>query len=51
MKKYNITVRHDGGTVVIRVTAKDKKAAKGIILKSEYCPSSAITKIVEIQTN
>lgn len=43
MKTYEFTLKHDGGTATVQVTASTLGAAKYIVLNSEKCPETAIT--------
>ncbi len=46
MKKYLVSLRHDHGDAVLRVTARNKDAAILIVCESERCPERAITGII-----
>lgn len=48
VKKYVLTIKHDGGTVNITTTASSKEQAIKQVCNSEKCPKSAILDIKEL---
>lgn len=49
MKTYKAKLKHDEGTVYIRVMARNEREAIRRICDSELCPERSIKKIIEIK--
>lgn len=45
VNQYCLTVRHDGGRVVIRTAATSEDAARAIVQAAEGCPACAIKRV------
>lgn len=43
MQTFALKLNHDKGKTVVRVTARNLKAAKEQLMKMEGCPESAIS--------
>jgi hypothetical protein len=48
MKTFIVTFKHDNGKTKLRITARDERTAKEMVMNSESCPESAIIKVVEV---
>lgn len=46
MKRYVVTLRHDHGTVDLKVTASSEEAAIHMVLEAERAPDSAVVCIL-----
>lgn len=47
MNHYKITLKHDGGRVVIGVFASSWRAAVAMVMAAERCPRGAIVDTIE----
>lgn len=45
MNTYILHLKHNGGVFVLQIHARNKEAAKAIVMKAEGCPEEAIIKI------
>ncbi len=45
MNTYKALLKHDKGTVTIKVTATDESTARKMVCQAENCPPSAILKV------
>ena len=46
MKRYVVTLRHDHGTVDLKVTASSEEAAIHMVLEAERAPDSAVVCVL-----
>lgn len=49
MKRFNVKVKHDNGTFVLRVTATNEEAARKMVMDIEGCPARSIVNVKEVK--
>jgi len=49
LKKYNVTLKHDGGQTIITFVGKNEKHVKQRICEVANCPPNAVIKVEFIE--